>query len=33
VRVDLKRRSASAKGEQRRADLEALGAADPVPAE
>jgi cytochrome c-type biogenesis protein CcmF len=33
VRVDVKRRRATAKGEVRRADLEALGAAAPVPAE
>jgi cytochrome c-type biogenesis protein CcmF len=33
VRVDLKRRVASTKGAQRRADLEALGAAAPLPAE
>jgi hypothetical protein len=33
VRVDLKRRTAVAKGAARRADLEALGAAAPVPAE
>ena len=33
VRVDLKRRVASAKGARRRADVEALGAPAPVPAE
>jgi cytochrome c-type biogenesis protein CcmF len=33
VRVDVKRRRAVAKGAARRADLEALGAAAPVPAE
>lgn len=33
VRVDLKRRSATARGTQRRADVEALGAATPQPAE
>ncbi|MBA4009574.1 MAG: heme lyase NrfEFG subunit NrfE [Erythrobacter sp.] len=33
MRVDLKRRSASAKGAQRRADIEALGVAAPQPAE
>ena len=33
VQVDLRRRKAAALGESRRADLEALGAAAPVPAE
>jgi cytochrome c-type biogenesis protein CcmF len=33
VKVDLKRRKATAMGDARRADLEALGAAAPVPAE
>ena len=33
VKVDVKRRAASAKGAERRADVEALGAAAPVPAE
>jgi cytochrome c-type biogenesis protein CcmF len=33
VKIDVKRRTASAKGAQRRADLEALGAAAPLPAE
>ena len=33
VKVDVKRRSAIAKGAERRADIEALGAASPVPAE
>jgi cytochrome c-type biogenesis protein CcmF len=33
VRVDVKRRSATSKGAQRRADLEALGSSAPVPAE
>jgi cytochrome c-type biogenesis protein CcmF len=33
VRVDVRRRMASAKGAQRRADLEELGAGAPVPAE
>jgi cytochrome c-type biogenesis protein CcmF len=33
MRVDLKRRSATAKGAQRRADVEALGPAAPQPAE
>jgi cytochrome c-type biogenesis protein CcmF len=33
VRVDVKRRVATTKGAQRRADLEALGAAAPLPAE
>jgi cytochrome c-type biogenesis protein CcmF len=33
VSVDVRRRKATAQGDQRRADLEALGAAAPVPAE